>query len=193
MIQHLVLMSKASRMGRVKTRLAKEIGTVKAWNFHRRNLFSTAQRLKHVCWTSWLCVSPDQACGHSGGWPKFWNRIPQGSGDLGQRMLKPLRSLPPGPVVIIGSDIPHIQAQDIRAAFDALKHNDFVFGPCPDGGYWLVGARRLPKVTDPFQGVRWSTEFALKDTLANLPKGTKVAMIKELSDVDEAADLKMLF
>ncbi|MBL4692047.1 MAG: TIGR04282 family arsenosugar biosynthesis glycosyltransferase [Magnetovibrio sp.] len=189
MIRHLVLMSKASRIGRVKTRLAKDIGFVKAWNFHRLNLFSTALRLNQPGWVSHLCVSPDNACQAPRQWPKFWNRIPQGGGNLGDRMLKPWKTLSPGPVVIIGSDIPNIQPQDITDAFKALANNDFVFGPCPDGGFWLIGAKRRPTVTDPFQGVRWSTEHALKDTLENLPKGTKIAFIKELSDVDTGADL----
>jgi len=190
--RHLVLMSKAPRIGRVKTRLAKDIGFVNAWTFHRRNLFDTAQRLNRPGWTCWLSASPDSSPINTRQWPKFWNLIAQGAGDLGERLLRPWNQLPPGPVVIIGSDIPHIQPQDIQDAFKALNSNDFVFGPCPDGGYWLVGARRLPTVFDPFQGVRWSTQHALKDTLANLPKGTKVGFVRELSDIDEAQDLKDL-
>ncbi|MBL4747683.1 MAG: TIGR04282 family arsenosugar biosynthesis glycosyltransferase [Magnetovibrio sp.] len=203
--RHLVLMSKAPRIGRVKTRLAREIGFVKAWNFHRRNLFATAHNLNRPGWTCWLSVSPDQARLQPRQWPKFWHLIAQGGGDLGQRMLRQWQHLPPGPVVMIGSDIPNIQAQDIQAAFKTLQHNDFVFGPCPDGGYWLVGAKRRPTVFDPFQGVRWSSEHALADTIANLAKGSSkgsskgrskgssVGFVKELSDVDEAKDLKMLF
>ncbi|PCI41188.1 MAG: hypothetical protein COB46_04660 [Rhodospirillaceae bacterium] len=193
MKHHLVLMSKAPRMGRVKTRLAKVIGFVRAWNFHRRNLFQTAHRLNRPGWTCSISVSPDSSRFQPRQWPKYWSLIAQGSGDLGARMLKPLHDLPHGPVVIIGSDIPNIQPSTIQAAFTALNNHDFVFGPAPDGGFWLVGARRLPKVVDPFQNVRWSTEHALKDTLANLPKGAKVAFVKEMKDVDEASDLKVFF
>jgi hypothetical protein len=186
-------MSKAPRIGRVKSRLAKDIGWVAAWNFHRRNLFATAHKLNHPKWSCWLAASPDQSCFDVRQWPKLWTLIAQGGGDLGQRMLKPLRDLPPGPVVIVGSDIPGITPTDISAAFDVLKHNDFVFGPSTDGGFWLVGAKRTPRLINPFQGVRWSTEHALGDTLSNLPKGCKVGFVKTLRDVDEASDLKMLF
>ena len=107
-------------------------------------------------------------------------------------MLKPWLNLPSGPVVIIGSDIPNIQPSTIQTAFKALSDHDFVFGPTPDGGFWLVGARRLPTVFDPFQDVRWSSEHALKDTIANLPSDCKVAFVKEMQDVDEASDLESL-
>jgi len=187
--RHLVLMGKAPRIGRVKTRLARGIGLVAAWNFYRRTLFSTAQKLKGPGWTCWLATSPDLSRFTPRQWPKLWTLIAQGGGDLGHRMLKPWHDLPPGPVVVIGADIPHIQPQVIAAAFKVLRYNDFVFGPSTDGGYWLVGAKRTPRVVDLFEGVRWSTEHALSDTLANLPKGCTVGFVKTLSDVDEASDL----
>jgi len=187
--RHLVLMSKASRLGRVKTRLAREVGYVVAWMFHRRTLFNIARKLQSPKWTCWLSVSPARSRNNTHQWPKFWTLIHQGSGDLGARILKPLCELPPGPMVIIGSDIPGIQASDIDAAFKALQKNDFVFGPCPDGGFWLIGAQRNGRIRDPFGGVRWSTEHALRDVLARLPKNARVAMINELSDVDYAKDL----
>lgn len=185
---HLVLMAKMPRMGRVKTRLAADIGVVQAWAFHRRCLAATAQKLKDPRWTCWLAMTPDQDAA------RFdldgWTTIPQGGGDLGARMFKPLQSLPPGPVVIVGSDIPSIQPKHIQAAFKHLGHHDWVFGPATDGGYWLVGANRRPRLIDPFSSVRWSSAFALSDTLANLPKGTRVAFVETLSDVDEAPELR---
>ncbi len=92
--------------------------------------------------------------------------------------------MPPGPVVIIGSDIPDIAASDIAAAFRALGSKSAVFGPARDGGYWLVGLRRRPRFIDPFANVRWSSEHALADTLANLAD-KEVAMLRTLSDIDD--------
>lgn len=184
---HLVLMTKASRMGTVKTRLAAEIGLVKAWAFHRRTVLDTARKLRDPRWSCWLSVSPDRAVGdvHLDGWTTF----AQGGGDLGARMVRPMRTLPPGPVVIVGADIPAISADHIAAAFQALGENDWVFGPATDGGFWLVGAKRTPRLVDPFRAVRWSSVHALGDTLANLPDGTRVGFVETLSDVDEAKDL----
>ena len=184
---HLVLMAKAPRMGQVKTRLAKDIGLVQAWAFHRHTLFETARKLKDTRWRCWLSVTPDQSVFHAGVWPHGWDRIPQGEGDLGERMLRPWLMLPPGPVVIVGSDIPAITNDHIAAAFEALGENDLVFGPATDGGYWLVGAKRRPHLINPFSGVRWSSEHALNDTLANAPDGAKIGFVETLSDVDDGA------
>lgn len=189
MTPQLVLMAKAPRIGRVKTRLGAGIGAVAAWAFHRRCLFATARKLKDPRWTCRLAVTPDAWARKPNLWPKGWTVTAQGGGDLGARMFAPLLNLPPGPVVIVGSDIPGISAAHVAAAFAALGENDWVFGPATDGGYWLVGAKRRPRLADPFPGVRWSSEHALADTLANLPDGTAVGFVETLSDVDEAADL----
>ena len=118
-MKHLVLMSKAPRIGRVKSRLASDIGLVGAWAFHRRTLFETARKLKDPRWRCWLSVTPDQSAAHPRQWPRGWDTVPQGAGDLGQRMFWPMAALPPGPVVIVGSDIPTITAGHIAAAFEA--------------------------------------------------------------------------
>lgn len=188
-MKHLVLMSKAPRIGRVKSRLAQDIGLVRAWGFHRQTLFNTARKLKDRRWRCWLSVTPDRAQFAQHQWPRDWDLIPQGEGDLGQRMLRPWLELPPGPVVIIGSDIPGITPEHIAAAFEALGENDLVFGPATDGGYWLVGAKRRPHIINPFVGVRWSSEHALGDTIAGAPDGAKIGFVETLSDVDEGADL----
>ncbi len=101
-------------------------------------------------------------------------------------MARPLSVLPPGPVVIIGADVPGIRPRHIAAAFHSLGSHDVVFGPAPDGGYWLVGVKRRPRVPDLFAGVRWSSEHALADTLANC-HGLKVGFVETLEDVDDGA------
>jgi len=102
-------------------------------------------------------------------------------------MARPFVSLPPGLVVIVGSDIPAIRPAHIEAAFRLLAGHDVVLGPATDGGYWLIGARRRPLPYGTFAGVRWSTEHALADTVASLPKRSRVAFTATLDDVDDAA------
>jgi glycosyltransferase A (GT-A) superfamily protein (DUF2064 family) len=102
-----------------------------------------------------------------------------------------MRDLPAGPVVIIGSDIPDISARHIAAAFRALGRNDAVFGPSADGGYWLVGLKRVPRVRDIFGQVHWSTDRSLEDTLRNVRNaGMRVAMLDVLHDIDTLDDFK---
>jgi glycosyltransferase A (GT-A) superfamily protein (DUF2064 family) len=92
-------------------------------------------------------------------------------------------------VVIIGTDIPGIAPAHIARAFRLLGGNDAVFGPATDGGYWLVGLRRRPRLLHPFARVRWSGPHALADTLANL-QGRTTTFAATLADVDDAASLR---
>jgi glycosyltransferase A (GT-A) superfamily protein (DUF2064 family) len=110
----------------------------------------------------------------------------QGNGDLGARMGRVFETFAPGPVCIVGADIPEVTAAHIWRAFRALNRADVVFGPARDGGYWLVGLRRGPSLPELFANVRWSTRHALADTRANI-EGRRTALVDELEDVDDAA------
>ena len=184
----LVIMVKEPVAGRVKTRLARGIGTVAATAAYRAMVYPLVARLS--CdrrWQTLLAVGPDFACA-TRMLPCGTLRRPQGYGDLGRRLQFVFDQLPRGPAVVIGTDIPAIRADDIAAAFRALGSNDAVFGPSSDGGYWLVGMKRSPRVRRAFHGVRWSSEHALADTKANL-KGSRIAHLRALDDVDTVQDL----
>lgn len=189
--RHLVLLVKAPRLGAVKTRLAVDIGMLKAWRFHRASVAGTLHRLgRDRRWRCWLLVTPDRFARPGRPWPPHLARRPQGGGDLGARMGRALNSMPPGPVVIIGGDIPEIETGDIVQAFRELSRRDMVFGPSSDGGYWLIGARRRPPPHGLFQGVRWSSPFALADTLANLGAHCRTALLREHDDIDDGDDYR---
>ncbi|MGB3053082.1 MAG: TIGR04282 family arsenosugar biosynthesis glycosyltransferase [Polyangiales bacterium] len=115
----------------------------------------------------------------------------QPEGDLGVRLTaafdEGLRDYER--VVIIGSDMPTLPIQLIGAAFDSLENNAFTLGPAQDGGYYAIGASR--RVRPRFEGVRWSTENALADTVkANAPR--RPAMLPPWYDIDEPEDLAVL-
>lgn len=184
---HLVVMAKAPVAGRVKTRLAQGIGYGRATNFYRSTLAAVVERVTLPRqWRTYLAVTPDIALS-ARVWPAQCLRLGQGTGDLGQRMQRVMDRLTPGPVVIIGSDVPGITAAHIARAFRALKAADAVIGPSTDGGYWLIGLRRRPRVVRLFDGVRWSHSETLADTLKNA-KGLRVARLEELDDIDEPSD-----
>jgi rSAM/selenodomain-associated transferase 1 len=193
MRRHLVIFARAPQFGRVKRRLAGEIGAAAAARFYRATLSRQIQRLSSDRrWTVWLFVTPDDCLGHPA-----WRGVPrsrvtrQGPGDLGQRMKRPFRVLPPGPVVLVGSDIPAMRPAHIARAFRLLGRHDLVFGPASDGGFWLVGARRArPLPSALFAGVRWSTTQALADTLAGIPARFSTGFTDTLDDVDDAEALR---
>lgn len=182
-------MVKEPRAGRVKTRLGRDIGmTAAAWWF-RHQVRATIRNLRDPRWQILLSVAPDRDARTSRFWPADLPRMAQGGGDLGVRMARIFRQVPPGRVVIVGGDIPGITRAHIARAFAALGDRDAVFGPASDGGYWLVGmARRRPVPRGLFKAVRWSSEHALADSLASAA-GLRVALVDQLSDVDCGADL----
>jgi rSAM/selenodomain-associated transferase 1 len=186
--RRLVVMVKVPVAGRVKTRLARQVGDVRATFFYRHTAAAVLARVRASrAWHTLLAVTPDTGLSHRG-WPPHMIRIAQGGGDLGQRMQRIMRCQPPGPVVIIGTDVPAIRPTYIAAAFTALGQCDAVLGPAHDGGYWLVGLKRAPRVLSAFSNVRWSGPHALEDTLANL-SGRRIAQAATLRDVDDAFEL----
>ncbi len=124
--------------------------------------------------------------------PQGFARVPQGGGDLGDRMARMMRRMPPGPVCVIGADIPGIDRAAIWQAFRVLGRHDAVFGPAPDGGFWLVGMKRCGALPARlFDGVRWSTRHALADSVASVGHAS-IGYAATLQDVDTLADLQAL-
>jgi hypothetical protein len=198
MQRHLVIFARQPRLGTVKRRLAREAGVVTALRFHR---LTTRRLLRRVAgdprWRVWLAVTPDRAALRAGrdfGLPlAVWGvrAVPQGGGDLGDRLGRVLHCLPPGPAAIVGTDIPALDSRHVAQAFRALGRADAVLGPADDGGYWLIALRRRPRVVAPFAGVRWGGPHAGADTHANLARaGLRTAWLAPLADVDTAADLR---
>lgn len=184
----LVIMAKVPVAGRVKTRLAREIGVAEATRFYRSAVRAVTRRLgSQPFWQTIVAVSPDIGTA-SPMLPSELMRMPQGGGDLGQRMQRPMRMLLPGPVCVIGTDVPAIEVAHVRRAFRQLGGADAVFGPAEDGGFWLVGLRRRPRLIYPYAGVGWSRPDTLARVEANLSEAC-VVHTQRLSDVDSAADL----
>lgn len=179
-------MAKLPVMGRVKTRLAGDIGFVDATRFYRHTLAAITSRLAgDRRWRTSLCISPGTAIAASS-WPRHLSRTPQSAGDLGRRMQSIMNTAEPGPVIIVGTDIPAITPMVIARAFRSMRGQAAVFGPAPDGGYWLVGLPRSPRIEQPFKNVRWSSPATLSDSLAHFEQ-RPVALADRLNDVDDGS------
>ncbi len=186
-LRTLVMMVKVPVAGRVKTRLARSIGIGQATTFYRHAAFGLATRLDNPRrWSLVLAIAPDAHL-RSPALPSGTRRVPQGTGDLGQRLQRVFDDLPRGPVIVIGSDVPGISQADIAQAFRILEGREAVIGPSPDGGYWLIGLRRRPRRLQPFHDVRWSTHEARSGTLRNLA-GNRVGFVREMPDIDNLDD-----
>jgi len=187
MTKSVIVMLKEPRPGSVKTRLARDIGTIPALWWYRHHTAKMLRCLDDPRWQLVLAVAPDLSV-LSRNWPNHLPRLAQGAGHLGQRMARMFRAMPPGPTVLVGSDIKDLRPKHITKAFERLGQSDAIFGPAPDGGYWLVGFKHNPP-KGAFQSVRWSGPNALSDSVASLGR-LKIAYVDSLQDVDHGRDLR---
>jgi rSAM/selenodomain-associated transferase 1 len=117
--------------------------------------------------------------------------VPQGPGSLGLRMQRQIqrgcREGAPA-VVLIGSDLPELTAEDLLAAFGALERASLVLGPAGDGGYWLIG-RRGPS-PQLFSGIEWGSDRVLAQTLRQAHQaGLSTELLARRNDLDRPGDL----
>lgn len=183
----LILFAKAPVGGGVKTRLARDIGMAAATAWYRRAFIRTMNMLDQAQLDHEIAAAPSAAVlrNASGVRGRF---ATQAAGDLGRRMALAARRAS-GPSLIFGVDIPALTPAILRTARDALQRHDLVLGPARDGGFYLVGVRSPAHVFGLYDGVRWSSEHAMADTLANAPKHWRTFFLPILNDVDEARDL----
>lgn len=118
----------------------------------------------------------------------------QGDGNLGNRMRRCfLDHFAAGGqrVVVVGADVPGVDAGVFSSAFNALRDHDLVIGPASDGGYYLIGLRA--DVSEIFEKISWGTEHVLRQTLGIAAcLGLSVFTLTTLADVDRPSDLQVV-
>ncbi len=193
--QKLIIFTKYPEPGTVKTRLIPVLGKKEAASLHQ------AMTERTLRWAKSLSgKNPDLIeIWYEGGsrrmmeeWlgPEF-NYFHQGDGHLGERMARAFQDnfrRGKKAVVLVGVDCPELTAFHGQAAFDALKDHDLVLGPTKDGGYCLIGLRRMaPEI---FRSIAWGTDTVHQETLEKARiKGISVKNLHILHDVDEPQDL----
>ncbi len=118
----------------------------------------------------------------------------QGAGDLGERMERAIRGALERSqrAILIGSDIPAMDAHYLRAADRALvAGSDMVIGPAEDGGYALIGLTRC--FAELFRGIPWGTATVLEETRRRAAAlALHIGELPVLWDVDRPEDLQRL-
>jgi rSAM/selenodomain-associated transferase 1 len=122
----------------------------------------------------------------------------QGGGSLGLRMRRQLgraRRSGARAVLLIGSDLPELEAADLLAAFTALERGALVLGPAHDGGYWLIGVGAATPLAGLFCGagtaIGWGGPQVLARSLeAAAAAGLEAQLLGLRADLDRPADLE---
>ncbi|WAC01414.1 TIGR04282 family arsenosugar biosynthesis glycosyltransferase [Lacinutrix neustonica] len=187
----IITFTRNPELGKCKTRLAKTVGDEAALRVYKYLLQHTEKVIKQV--------DADKAVYYSDNIKEndFWEasvfqKHQQVGQDLGERMQKAFENgFMNGyeKIVIVGSDLFHLQPTHINEAFHGLDANDVVIGPAEDGGYYLLGMKTLH--ASVFKNKNWGTETVFKDTVANL-KQNKIQLLETLNDIDLYEDLEYI-
>ena len=191
-----LLFTKPSEPGRVKTRLIGELTAEQAAQLHAAFVADLLERLRggtfdlRVAWA----LEPGETPPEDGEEPGVDAVVQQGT-DLGERLYQALSGAAAEAVAVaaVGSDHPQLQRSDLDAAFDVLQSDkaDVVIGPALDGGYYLLGMKTWQR--SMFADKHWSTPTVLGDTLASIQKlSMNYMLLPELRDVDTVDDLGTL-
>ena len=185
----LLIFTRNPEFGKVKTRLARDIGHQASLDIYKFLLAHTAK----IC----TPLDTEKAVYYSEEIPNddLWNatvfqKKKQVGEDLGERMQNAFAEgfhLGYSKIIIIGSDLYDIETKDLEQAFKVLNNHEIVIGPAEDGGYYLLGMKQLhPKL---FKNKNWGTATVLQDTINELKK-SNYKLLEKRNDVDLYSDIK---
>ncbi len=192
----LIIFVKNLIKGHVKTRLAKTLGDDVALNIYKQLLKNTHDKIqtlkidKIVFYSNFI---EDDI------WQNdlFQKKVQEGN-DLGERMKNAFKSLAVEQAgsftagykkaIIIGTDCPGINKNILEDAFLKLNNSDIVIGPAADGGYYLLGIKKVHSFL--FHNIEWSTNSVFQQTIDLCNRNNlSYFLLPELSDIDDEKDL----
>ena len=189
----ILVFCKAPQAGKVKTRLAKTIGEYAATSVHE---YLSQHCLKRFVQFNiapvelWCAPNTDhdffQQCHDTLG----VTLKEQVGDDLGERMSYALNKALQHhfPVILVGTDCPGITSNYLLSAFSEVMQNKTVIGPAEDGGYVLLGTKRIQH--DIFLDMPWGSSRVCRETILRLTGEVKELPL--LWDVDHVGDLRRL-
>ncbi len=187
----IIIFVRNPELGKVKTRLAKEIGDEQALHIYKELLEHTHHITANLDCDKFVYYTDSKSENDLWENDLFDKKLQQGE-QLGDRMMLAFLELFQqrySKIIIIGSDCPELTGFIIDDAFDKLDNNDVVIGPSSDGGYYLLGLTKL--IPELFKNKKWSTDTVLSDTIKDTVKlRTTCSFLTELSDIDTADDLR---
>ncbi|MBE9004020.1 TIGR04282 family arsenosugar biosynthesis glycosyltransferase [Fortiea sp. LEGE XX443] len=195
--QHLIIFTRYPEPGKTKTRLIPALGSIGAANLQQQMTEHTTLQAKELQKAADISVEVRFAGGSLQlmedwlGLDLFYQS--QGEGDLGLRMERSLFDAFQNSaehVIIIGTDCPELTSQLLATAFKQLQTAELVLGPALDGGYYLIGLRRL--IPELFANIDWGTSQVLQQTVTIAEKlDVSHVYLPALADVDRPEDISI--
>jgi rSAM/selenodomain-associated transferase 1 len=176
--------------GKVKTRLAVEVGKDEALNIYKKLIGHThfvTSKINTCDKAIYYSSSVDE---HDQWMSDSYNKHLQKGNDLGEKLSNAFSdAFRRGyeKVIAIGTDSFELTRDIIDKAFSSLEETDIVIGPAKDGGYYLIGMNEHK--AELFKDIEWGTAKVLSATLYIIrPIGCKYTLLKQLSDIDTLKD-----
>jgi len=187
----LIIFIKNPVPGKCKTRLAKTIGDEAAATVYRKLLAYTRMICLKFEGDKYLYY--DGFINENDDWhPDTFTKRIQLQANLGLRMEHALSEvlMNHDSAVIIGSDCPELKIRHIQSPFEALNDEDVVIGPSFDGGYYLIGMKRVHKIL--FNDIVWSSSAVFDVSQERLNENKiSLSILEKLHDLDNADDLAL--
>ncbi len=191
----LIIFVKYPQEGKVKTRLADDLGEERATEIYS---YMAETIIKNVSpsgrYRTAIFFDPPERETEIRKWigGKHGDSfIPQKGNDLGEKISNAFESVFSGgadKAVIIGTDCVEVSEETVKDAFDSLDETDAVIGPAEDGGYYLLGLKSYaPEI---FRDIAWSTDRVLDQSIERInERGLSLKLLETLTDIDTVNDL----
>jgi len=188
----LIIFTRYPETGNVKTRLIPALGEKGAENLHREMVKQTIDQTLHYEYETEVHFT--------GGTIKLMKRWlgyhltyrKQTGKSLGERLENAFKAAfaeRKKKVIVIGTDCPDLTSAHVSKTFNLLSRSDLVLGPTFDGGYYLIGLKKLHG--ELFQEISWGSEKVYLQTVKAANKlSLKTINLEKLADIDRPADLK---
>ncbi|MEO6694440.1 MAG: TIGR04282 family arsenosugar biosynthesis glycosyltransferase [Ignavibacteria bacterium] len=184
----LIIFARNPFEGKVKTRLAKDVGNTKALKVYISLLNHTFMQTKNLSADKFLFLS-ENTDGEI--FDNTFTQFVQIGSSLGERMMNAFNIVFEKEykrVLIAGTDCPGLTEEIIETAFEDLMKYHFTIGPSSDGGYYLLGMNEPNDYV--FENIEWSNEHVLDKTIDKIKaKHKSYNLLKELNDIDNEKDL----
>jgi rSAM/selenodomain-associated transferase 1/rSAM/selenodomain-associated transferase 2 len=189
----LILFARYPTIGKVKTRLAKDTSGDFARRFYKvcagsilREISKARSFNKYLFYTE--ADEREKIMKWAGA--NYFYALQNGSG-LGDKMLNAFNlafSHYAEKVIIVGTDVPDLNSELIKQAEKKLEEFDLVIGPSHDGGYYLLGMKKVYE--ELFVDIPWSSNSVFQVTMQRAAKlGLNIVTLQLLRDIDTKKDL----